>query len=88
MYSFLGLIAPENHPFQHRAAPTANIVLSLSQVGDVGSQEITRLLTDRMRTQAMSKLRGEGPSPPFSIVSQVLPCGPLRDHACLRSSFP
>ena len=29
----------------------------------------------------MSKLRGEGPSPPFSIAPQVLPYGPLRDHA-------
>ena len=42
------------------------------------SQEIRRLLKDRMRTQATSKLRGKDPSPAFSI----------RDHAYLRSSLP
>ena len=31
----------------------------------------------------MSKPRGEGSSPPFSIAPQVLPCGPFCDHACL-----
>ena len=36
----------------------------------------------------MSKPRGEGPSPPFSIAPQVLPWGSLCDHACLRSSLP
>ena len=30
-----------------------------------------------MRTQAISKPRGEGPSPPFSTAPRVLPCGPL-----------
>ena len=35
----------------------------------------------------MSKLRGEGPSPPFSIAPQVLPWGSLCDCACLRSSL-
>ena len=73
MHSFLGLIALGDQPFQHRAAPTSGIVLGLSQVGDATSQEIRRLLADRMRTQAISKLRGEGLSPPFSIVPQVLP---------------
>ena len=33
--------------------------------GRGSSQEIRRLLADRMRTQAISKPRGEGPSPPF-----------------------
>ena len=72
MHSFLGLIALETRPFQHRAAPT-RVVSGLSQVGDMGSQEIRRLLTDRIRAQAMSKQRGESPSSPFSIVPQVLP---------------
>ena len=58
MYSFSGLITPGNRPFQHRAAPTSGIVSGLNQVGDVGSQEI-RLFTDRMRTPAMTKLRGD-----------------------------
>ena len=40
-------------------------------------QEIRRLLTDRMRTQAMSKPRGEGPSPPFSIAPKSFPEGPF-----------
>ena len=40
----------------------------------------------------MSKLRGEGPSPPFSIAPQVLPCGPLHDqpvlgHPSLEESY-
>ena len=30
-----------------------------------------------MRTQAISKPRGEGPSPPFSTAPRVLPCRPL-----------
>ena len=73
MHSFLGLMAPGNHPFQHRAVPPSGIVSGLNQVEDVGSQEIRRLFTDRMRTQAMSKLRGEGPSLSLSIAPQVLP---------------
>ena len=40
-----------------------------------------------MRTQAMSKPRGEAPSPPFSIVPQVVPWGPLCNCDYLRSSF-
>ena len=35
----------------------------------------------------MSKLRGEGPSPPFSIVPEVVPWGPLCNRDYLRSSF-
>ena len=65
MHSFLGLVAQKTCPFQHRATPTSGIVLGLSQVGDAGSQEIRTLFTDRMRTQAMTKPRGEGPSPLF-----------------------
>ena len=73
IHSFLGLIAPGKCPFLPRAGTLpSGIVSGLSQVGE-GSQEIRRLLTDRMRTQAMSKLRGEGPSPHFSIVLQDLP---------------
>ena len=71
MHSFTGLIAPGNLPFP--AQGHTCIVLGLSLVGDVGSQEIRRLLTDRMRTQAMSIPRGEGPLIPYSIVPQVLP---------------
>ena len=73
MHSFLGLIAPGNHLFLPRAAPPSGIVSGLSQAGEARSQEIRRLFADRMRTEAMSKLRGEGPSPPFSIDPQVLP---------------
>ena len=65
MHSFLGLITPRYRLFMHRAAPPSGIVSGLNQVEDVGSQEIRRLFTDRMRTQAMTKLRGEGPSPLF-----------------------
>ena len=50
LYSFLGLISP---------LPLLGTALSgtgLNQVGDVGSQEIRRPFTDRMRTQAMTCL--------------------------------
>ena len=70
---FLGPDHPEESAlFQHRAAPPSVIVSGLSQAGEVGSQDIRRLLADRMRTQALSKPRGKGSSPPFSIVPQVL----------------
>ena len=65
MHSFLGLMDPGNHPFLHRAAPPSGIVSGLNQVWGAGSQEIRRLFTDRKRTQAITKLRGEGPSPLF-----------------------
>ena len=78
MYSSSGLITLGNCPFQHRAAPASSIVSGLNQVGDAGSQEIRRLFTDRMRTQAMTKLRGEGPLSP----SLMVPC------ACLRLFLP
>ena len=68
MCSFLGLIAEGNHLFLPRAALPSVIVSGLSQEREEGSQEIRRLLTDRMRTKAMSTPRGEGPSSPFSIV--------------------
>ena len=65
-HSFLGLIAPRNLPFLHRATPPYGIDSGLNRVRGAGSQEIRRLFTDRMRTQAMTKPRGEGPSPLFS----------------------
>ena len=66
MHSFLRPDCPPKTPlFHHRAPPTSGIVSGLSQVGDAGSQEIRRLFTDRMRTQAMTKPRGERPSPLF-----------------------
>ena len=65
MHSFLGLITPRYRLFMHRAAPPSGIVSGLYQVGDVGSQEIRRPFTDRMRTQAMTKLRDESPSTLF-----------------------
>ena len=65
MHSFLGLITPRYRLFMHRAAPPSGIVSGLNQVGDVGSQEIRRLFTDRMKTWAVTKPRGEGPSPLF-----------------------
>ena len=71
---FLGLIPQGIHPSQHRTALPSVIASGLSQAREEGSQEIRRLLADRMRTQALSKQRGEGPSPPFSIAPQVLPC--------------
>ena len=80
LYSFLGLISP---------LPLLGTGLSgtgLNQAGDVGSQEIRRPFTDRMRTQAMTKPRGEGPSPLFySSLSPSLmaPLGP-----CLSSVVP
>ena len=77
MHSFLGLIPQGIRPSQHRTAPPSVIVSGLNQAREVGSQEIRRLLADRMRTQAMSKPRGEGPSPPFPIAPRVLPSGPF-----------
>ena len=65
IHYFLGLIPPPDCWLWHRAAPSFGIVSGLNQVGDVGSQGIRRLFTDRMRTQAMTKLRGKGPSPLF-----------------------
>ena len=77
MYSFLGLIAPGNHPFLPRAAPPSVIVSGLSQAGKVRQPRDRRLLADRIRAQAMSKLRGEGPSPPFSIAPKSFLRAPL-----------
>ena len=78
MYVFLlGLIPQGIRPSQHRTALPSVIASGLSQAREVTSQEIRRLLADRMRTQAISKPRGEGPSPPFSTAPRVLPCGPL-----------
>ena len=73
MHSFLGLIVLGNSPFQHRATLTSGIVSGLSQVGEVRKPREGRLLVDIMRTQATSKPRGEGTSPPFSIAPKVLP---------------
>ena len=72
MHSVLGLIPQGICPSQHRTALPSVIVSGLSQAEEEGSQEIRRLLADRMRTQAMSKPRGKGPSPPFSITPQGL----------------
>ena len=72
---FLGLIPQGIRPSQHRAALPSVIASGLSQAREV--RQPRRLLADRMRTQAISKPRGEGPSPPFSIAPRVLPCGPL-----------
>ena len=77
MHSVLGLIPQGICPSQHRTALPSVIVSGLSQAEEEGSQEIRRLLADRMRTQAMSKPRGKGPSPPFPIAPRVLPCGPF-----------
>ena len=77
MHSFLGLIPLGICPSQHRTALPSVIVSGLSQAREVRQPRIRRLLADRMRTQAMSKPRGEGPSPPFSIAPGVLPCGPF-----------
>ncbi|KAF6078149.1 hypothetical protein HJG60_009054 [Phyllostomus discolor] len=46
-----------------------------------------------MRTPALSKLRGEGPSPPFAVAPQVLPWGfymimPVLGHSTLGESYP
>ena len=71
---FLGLIPQGIRPSQHRTALPSVIASGLSQAREVTSQEIRRLLADRMRTQAISKPRGEGPSPPFATSPQVLPC--------------
>ena len=60
MHSFLSLITPGSCPFLHRAALPSGIISGLNQLGNVGSQEIRKLFTDRMRTQAMIKPRGEG----------------------------
>ena len=70
VHSFLGLMATPHtpagkRPFQHRAVPPSSIVSGLTQVGDAGSQEIRRLITDRMRTHAVTKPGGEGASPLF-----------------------
>ena len=78
MHSFLGLIVPRNHPFLHRPAPPSDIVSGLNQVEDLGNQEIRRIFRGRMRTQAMTKLRGEGPSLLFySPLSPSLRTGPF-----------
>ena len=58
---FLGLIPQGIRPSQHRTALLSVIASGL---------EIRRLLADRMRTQAISKPRGEGPSIPFSTGPQ------------------
>ena len=67
MHSFLDLIAPGKCLLLPRVALPSGIVSGLNQAGEV-NQEIRRLLEDRMRTQAMSKPRGKGPSTSFSIV--------------------
>ena len=71
---FLGLIPQGIHPSQHRTALPSVIASGLSQAREEGSQEIRRLLADRMRTQAISKPSGEGLSPSFSTAPRVLPC--------------
>ena len=53
-----------SHSFQYKTEAASGIVFRLSQVGEQSSQEIRRLFADRMRTQAMTKLRGEGLSAP------------------------
>ena len=73
MYSFLGLIAPRNLPFPAQGCTTLCHCFRLKSGRGNKEAKIRRLLADRMRTQAMSKPRGEGPSPPFSIAPQVLP---------------
>ena len=56
--------APRSRSFQYKATAASGIVFRLSQAGEQSSQEIRRLFTDRMRTQAMRKLRGESlPAP-------------------------
>ena len=74
MYVFLlGLIPQGICPSQHRTALPSVIVSGLSQAREVRQPRDRRLLADRMRTQAISKPRGEGPSPPFATAPRVLP---------------
>ena len=77
MYVFLlGLIPQGIRPSQHRTALPSVIASGLSQAREVRQPRDRRLLADRMRTQAISKPRGEGPSPPLSAAPRVLPYGP------------
>ena len=92
-HSFLGLIAPRNLPFLHRATPPYGIDSGLNRVRGAGSQEIRRLFTDRMRTQAMTKPRGESPSPLFySLLSPSLMAPfvtvPILGCSFLEESYP
>ena len=60
MHSFLGLIAPEKCPFQHRATPPSGIVTGLCQVGDAGSQEIRKLLADFLKNEESGSDEAKG----------------------------
>ena len=63
--------------------------MGLSQVGDGRSQEIRRLLTDRISIQALEKLRGEGPSPLFySPLSPSLMAVTVLGCPSLEESYP
>ena len=57
--------APRSCSFHYKAEAAPGIVFSLSQMGEQSSQEVRKLFTDRIRTQAMTKLKGEGLSAPF-----------------------
>ena len=68
-------------------------VSGLNQAGEVSSQDIRRLLADRMRTQAMSKLRGESPhplllQPPKSFPEGLFLTMPVIGHPSFEESYP
>ena len=92
MHSFSGLISPSstrNHQFWHRAAPLFGIVTGLNQVGEARQLrgDFRRLLTDRMRTQAMIKPRGEGLLSLLHNTLKSFPDGPIMTVPVLGCSF-
>ena len=52
--------APRSCSFHYKAEAAPGIVFSLSQMGQQSSQEVRKLFTDRIRTQAVIKTKGEG----------------------------
>ena len=88
-YAFF--LRPDRLTELHVPAQGCTALLDGFRLKSGGGSKAAKKLGDFLeteRTQAMSKPRGEGPSPPFSIAPQVLSCGPLHDHACLRLSLP
>ena len=69
--------ALRSRSFQYKATAASGIVFRLSQAGEQSSQEIRRLFTDRMRTQAMTEPRGEGLSTPSLQSPKSFPDGPF-----------
>ena len=81
MHSFLGLIAPETSPFQHRATPTSSIVSGLSQAGEVLQPRDQETSCRQNEDSGYVKAEGRGSITPFlysppspSLRATLQPC--------------